>query len=81
MLSSVLNSQQAIQVNIQIVRILTTTRKLLTEHSELKLEIADIRKKLNNQDKNIEIVFSYLDELAEKTAEPRKRIGYKPDDL
>ena len=81
MLSSVLNSQQAIQVNIQIVRIFTRTRKLLSEHSELKAEISEIKKKLNNQDKNIELVFSYLDELIAKKAEPRKRIGFKPDDL
>ncbi len=81
MLSSVLNSQQAIQVNIQIVRIFTRTRKLLGEHSELKAEISEIKKKLNNQDKNIELVFSYLDELIEKKTEPRKRIGFKPDDL
>ena len=81
MLSSVLNSQQAIQVNIQIVRIFTRTRKWLSEHGDLKLEIAEIKKKLNNQDKNIELVFSYLDELIEKKREPRKRIGYRPDDL
>ncbi len=68
-------------MNIQIVRIFTRTRKLLSEHSELKAEISQIKKKLNNQDKNIELVFSYLDELIEKKAEPRKRIGFKPDDL
>ncbi|WP_379087087.1 ORF6N domain-containing protein [Pedobacter sp. UC225_65] len=81
MLSSVLNSQQAIQVNIQIVRIFTRLRKLLEGHNELKLEIADIKKKLKSQDKNIELVFSYIDELIEKKAKPRKRIGFKPDDL
>ncbi|WP_235524255.1 hypothetical protein [Pedobacter sp. Hv1] len=56
-------------------------RKLLNENSELKLEIDDIKKKLKNQDKNIELVFSYIDELTEKKAKPRKRIGFKPDDL
>ncbi|TKC12850.1 ORF6N domain-containing protein [Pedobacter polaris] len=81
MLSSVLNSQQAIQVNIQIVRIFTRLRKLLNEHSELKLEIADIKKHLQNHDKNIELVFSYLDKLIDKENQPRKRIGFKPDDL
>lgn len=81
MLSSVLNSQQAIQVNIQIVRIFTRLRNLLSEHTELKLEIADIKKHLQNHDKNIELVFSYLDKLIEKENQPRKRIGFKPDDL
>ncbi|MGV3545859.1 MAG: ORF6N domain-containing protein [Pedobacter sp.] len=81
MLSSVLNSQQAIQVNIQIVRIFTRLRNLLSEHTELKLEIADIKKHLQNHDKNIELVFSYLDKLIDKQNEPRKRIGFKPDNL
>ncbi|MCJ0741994.1 ORF6N domain-containing protein [Pedobacter montanisoli] len=81
MLSSVLNSSQAIQVNIQIVRIFTRLRKLLNEHSELKLEITDIKKHLQNHDKNIELVFTYLDELTEKKAAPRRRIGFKPDNL
>lgn len=81
MLSSVLNSPQAIQVNIQIVRIFTRLRNLLNEHTELKLEIADIKKHLQNHDKNIELVFSYLDKLVDKENQPRKRIGFKPDDL
>ena len=81
MLSSVLNSPQAISVNIQIVRVFTKLRKLLNENSELKLEIDEIKKKLKNQDKNIELVFSYIDELTEKKAKPRKRIGFKPDEL
>lgn len=81
MLSSVLSSQKAIQVNIQIVRIFSRLRKLVNEHAELQIEIAEIKKKLNNQDKHIELVFSYIDELTEKKAKPRKRIGFKPDDL
>lgn len=81
MLSSVLNSPQAIQVNIQIVRIFTRLRQLINEHSDLKLEIDAIKQKLNNHDKNMELVFSYLDELMEKKAKPRMRIGFKPDEL
>lgn len=81
MLSSVLKSQQAIQVNIQIVRIFTKLRRWLSENGELKYEIEDIKRKLNNQDKNIELVFSYLDKLMDKKIGPRKRMGYMPDDL
>lgn len=81
MLSSILNSSQAIQVNIQIVRIFTRLRKLLDHQGELKLEIDEIKKHLQNHDKNIELVFTYLDELIEKKAAPRRRIGFKPDEL
>ena len=81
MLSSVLNSSQAIQVNIQVVRIFARLRQIFASQNELKIEIEDIKQKLNSQDKNIELVFSYLDELSEKKSQPRKRIGFKPDEL
>ncbi len=81
MLSSVLNSKQAIQVNIQIVRIFSRIRQFIMDSGELKLEIEAIKQKVSNQDKNIELVFTYLDKLIDKKTEPRKRIGYMPDDL
>jgi len=80
MLSSVLNSETAIEVNIQIIRTFTRARQMLSEHTELRLEVEKIKKKLDNQDKNMEVVFQYLDELLEKKDQPlpeRKSIGYK----
>ncbi|RYG21557.1 MAG: ORF6N domain-containing protein [Chitinophagaceae bacterium] len=84
MLSSILNSKQAIQVNIQVMRIFTLIRQMFVDNTEIRLEIEKIKNKLDNQDKNMEIVFRYLDELLEKQEypnPPRKRIGFKPDDL
>jgi tetrahydromethanopterin S-methyltransferase subunit G len=45
----------------------------------MKLDIEEIKKRLDNQDKNLEMVFTYLDELIEKQKNPppRKLIGYK----
>jgi len=80
MLSSVLNSVRAIKVNIQIIRIFTRIRQMLTDNTELRLEIEKIKSKLDNQDKNMEVVFQYLDELLDKKDKPnppRKAIGYK----
>lgn len=79
MLSSVLNSPKAIEINIQIMRIFTKLREMLTDNLNLRLEIEEIKKKLTNQSKNIELVFSYLDELIEKKENPKQRpkIGYK----
>lgn len=79
MLSSVLNSEKAIQTNIQIMRIFTKVRQMLLDTTEIKLDIVQIQKKLENQGKNIELVFSYLDELTEKKEEQKSRtkIGYK----
>jgi ORF6N domain len=66
MLSSVLNSPTAIKVNIQIIRVFTKIREVLTDTLSLKLEIEEIKKKLTNHSKNIELVFNYLDELIDK---------------
>lgn len=84
MLSSVLNSKRAIKVNIQIIRIFTRVRQLLVDNTDIRLEIEKIKNKLDNQDKNMEIVFRYLDELLEKQEQPnppRKGIGFKPDNF
>jgi hypothetical protein len=79
MLSSILKSEKAIQTNIQIMRIFTKVRQMLLDTTEMKIDIIQIQKKLENHDKNIELVFSYIDELTEKTAseKPRNKIGYK----
>jgi len=81
MLSSVLNSDRAIAVNIKIIRIFSKMRELLTDNLSLRLEIEEIKKKVTNQSKNIELVFSYLDELIEKKEEKteRTKIGFKKD--
>jgi hypothetical protein len=82
MLSSVVNSKKAIQVNIQIMRVFTRMREMLEDTLSLKLDIEEIKKKLKNQDKNIELVFIYLDELIEKheNPNPRPRVGFKRQD-
>lgn len=57
---------------------------MLTDNTEVRLEIEKIKGKLDNQDKNMEIVFRYLDGLIEKQDKPnppRTRIGFKYDIL
>jgi hypothetical protein len=79
MLSGVLNSNRAIKVNIQIMRVFTKVREILMDNLSVRLEIEEIKKKLSNHDKNIELVFSYLDELIEKhdTNKPVQVKGFK----
>ena len=79
MLSGVLNSHRAIEVNIQIMRVFTKIREYLMDNLSVRLEIEEIKKKLKNQDSNIELIFSYLDELIEKqdNPAPRRQIGFK----
>ncbi len=83
MLSSVLKSKRAKEMNIAIMRAFVALRKLLSNSTELRLEIEYIKKKLGNHDKNIELVFQYIDELSEKQEnkklkpDERNPIGYK----
>lgn len=82
MLSSVLNSQRAIQVNIRIMRIFNQLRTAIMSETDIRLEIEKIKRSLDNQDKNIELVFQYLDELNDKIKRPpllpdREMVGYK----
>jgi hypothetical protein len=81
MLSCVLNSERAIEVNIRIIRVFTKIREVFTDNLSLKLDIEEIKKKLTNHSKNIELVFNYLDELIDKkdNEKPRTQIGYKKD--
>ncbi len=66
-------------MNIAIMRAFVALRQMLLDNTELRLAIEEIRKKTDNNSKNIEVVFKYLDELLEKKENPEKRksIGYK----
>ena len=80
MLSSVLKSKRAKEMNIAIMRAFVALRKMLVNNTELRLEIEYIKKKVDNHSKNIELVFQYLDELLEKQEQPKPAknpIGFK----
>jgi len=79
MLSSVLRSKRAIEVNIQIMLIFSKIREMIVDTLSMKLDIEEIKRRLSNQDKNLELVFSYLDELIDKKHEAtsRRPIGFK----
>jgi len=79
MVANVLTSERAIKVSIQIIEVFIKMREIFTDNLSLKLDIEEIKKKLSNHSKNIELVFNYLDELIEKkdSEKPRPKIGYK----
>lgn len=76
MLSSVINSDRAIQVNIQIMRMFTKLREMLETHKELKEKIEQMEKAY---DKNFAMVFQAIKQLFEtdKEKKSRRKIGYK----
>lgn len=73
MLSSVLNSKRAIQVNIQIIRTFTKIREMLTTHKELKQKIEEMEKKYNYQFK---VVFDVIKQLIEPPQKAKGKIGF-----
>lgn len=78
-LANVLKSGRAVSVSIRIIEVFVKMREILMDNLSVRLEIEDIKKKLSNQDKNIELVFNYLDELIEKqeSSKLRREIGFK----
>ncbi|MDJ0914821.1 MAG: ORF6N domain-containing protein [Desulfobacterales bacterium] len=73
MLSSVLNSDRAIKVNIQIIRTFSHLRSMLATHKDLKRKIEAMEKKY---DENFQIVFEAIKQLFAEDQKPQKKIGY-----
>jgi len=73
MLSSVLNSKRAIQVNIQIMRAFTQLRQMLATHEDLRRKIEAMEEKYDQQ---FQVVFAAIKQLLEPEPKPRKRIGF-----
>jgi hypothetical protein len=73
MLSSVLRSESAIRINIEIIRAFSNYRALLRENNELRVEIKNLDQKLN---KAFKYLLDRIDELHQKKADIKK-IGYK----
>ncbi len=76
MLSSVLNSETAIQVNIQIIRVFIKMKQLLLDNKELYLKIERIENKLTAHDEDIQNIFVILKKLLQPPPIKRKAIGF-----
>jgi len=85
MLSGVLNSDRAIEVNIRIIRIFTKLREMLLTHKDILLKLEKIEKSLMKQDsrtakneEDIQMVFEALKQLLNPPQQQRQRIGFNP---
>lgn len=77
MLSCVLNSERAIDVNIRIIRTFSKMREMILTNKDLLIEMEEIRKKVTGQDDKIDLIFNYLQQFIKEQEVPRKRVGYK----
>jgi hypothetical protein len=80
MLSSVLKSERAINVNIQIMRIYTKMREMLMTNHEILLKLEQLERKVTAHDEDILLIFTALNKLLNPPQEPRPRIGFKRKD-
>jgi hypothetical protein len=79
MLSSVLNSERAIQVNIAIMRAFVRLKTILSTHKELAHKLAELERKLEKHDTDIGTIFEAIRQLMTPPPEPQKRkIGFHP---
>ncbi len=79
MLSSILNSKTAIEVNIRIIRVFTKMREFALTHKEILLQLGKLEKEVKGNSKDIENIFMVLKELLGKETKPtpRNKIGFK----
>jgi len=73
MLSGVLSSKRAIQVNIQIMRTFTKLRQMLATHEDLRNKIEEMEAKY---DENFRVVFEAIRQLLEEDEKPKRQIGF-----
>ena len=73
MLSSVLNSPKAIQVNIQIMRTFTKLREMISSHKDLAQKLSELEKKYDGQ---FQIVFEAIRQIIKVEEQPKRKIGF-----
>jgi hypothetical protein len=84
MLSSILNSQTAIRVNIQIIRVFTKMRELLLTNKNILLRLEQVEKRMLKQgnkmkkyEADIQMIFQVLKQLLTPPIKPRPKIGFR----
>ena len=76
MLSSVLNSRRAIQVNIQIMITFTKLREMITNHKELAEKLKQLESKVEKHDSEIQSIFNAIRQLMMPPEKPKRKIGF-----
>ena len=76
MLSSVLRSKRAVQVNIEIMRAFVRLRKMLSTHKELARKLKELEDRLEKHDEDIGLIFEAIRELMTPPDKPTKKIGF-----
>jgi hypothetical protein len=76
MLSSVLNSQRAIDVNIAIMRAFVHMRKMIASHTELAKKLKELEHHIKDHDEKIQAIFEAIQQLITLPEKTNKKIGF-----
>jgi hypothetical protein len=79
MLSSVLNSDRAVLVNIAIMRAFVKLREIMSTHKDLAHKIDALEGKYAKHDQQIQVVFDAIKKLLQPPVSPKRRIGFRPE--
>ena len=77
MLSSVLNSERAIEVNIAIMRAFVQLRRMIASHDELAQKLSELEQNLKDHDEKIQVIFEAIHELIASPKKPNRKIGFE----
>ncbi|MES2005217.1 MAG: ORF6N domain-containing protein [Bacteroidota bacterium] len=81
MLSGILNSQVAIRVNVQIIRIFIKMREMILSNKNVLLKLGKLEKNVTSNTKDIQTIFQYVKQLLTPPVKPRVRIGFIKDNI
>lgn len=76
MLSTVLNSEKAIDVNIRIMRVFAQLRQMIISHKEFALKLAELEHKVKDHDENIQTIFEAIRQMMVVEEKSKRRIGF-----
>lgn len=76
MLSSVLKSPRAVQINILIIRAFIKIREILASNKELAFQIEELKSEQKSQNKHINSIYILLEKLMDKPLKPKGQIGF-----
>lgn len=77
MLSSVLNSDKAVDVNVQIIRIFIKMRELLLSNKDILLQLNQMQTLINGHEDRIDAIYNYLKQFIQDQNKPRTEVGYR----
>ena len=80
MLSSVLNSEQAIRVNIAIMRAFVRLREALSVHQELAAKLADLERRIAGHDESVRTLFEAIRQLMAPPEKTRRPVGFRVEE-